>query len=610
MKKKIATLLLAFAIFLPCVFFFTACDNEGSQDNAKVTGVSVELASSTGYELVDNTITIEYGAKVEIDSSDIIVNAVFDDGTTKLITPKTETEEGYTFASTIPADSITPIGEYSITISYKDLADYVIDVDVVKANIDMTGVTWDYDSQNPFVYDGQPKMVQLINLPAGVEVEYQNNSNIATNAGTHTAVAIFTIDSEHYNAISNKTLDWTISKADIDVSNVELKTDTFTFNNANHTVEVDTTTLPTGVIATITGEKQATDVGTYNITVLFEYTGADKANYNDIPSWSTSWTIEPGVYTTSGVSFKNTYNLTYNGTAQLSTLTANDILVGDDAVEIVSFSGHNQINAGTHYVNVKLNYIGSDPNYNRVSDVVLSYTIAPAALTITAKDAEIVYGESAINNGVTYQGFVNGENESVLVGTLKYKYGEYQVGSDNGTYTISLEDNCVTASNYDITFATGDLVVAKREIVVKSRDITTDYNTLPDIPGLDVTNLASCDTVDDLGSPAYNYGGYTLGSDVGTYDITVSGLANDNYIIKYEGVGVLTINKIDIPSAIVEAIDSIALKNNALTYTGEKLAVEIDETTVPEGIVVESVVNKNDAESIVVGDYVAVVQSN
>ena len=140
MRKKIATLLLAFALILPCSLLFTACGNDDDPGKAKVTSIAVELAS-TDYTMTDNTITVPWGIKVELDSSDFTVTATLDNSETKVISEKTDTQDGFTFSSTIPNDVITPIGEYSITFSHENVEeDIEIDVNVVKANVDMTGV--------------------------------------------------------------------------------------------------------------------------------------------------------------------------------------------------------------------------------------------------------------------------------------------------------------------------------------------------------------------------------------------------------------------------------------------------------------------------------------
>ena len=151
MRKKIVTLLLAFAFILPCSLLFTACGNDDDSGKAKVTSIAVELVS-TDYTMTDNTITVPWGIKVELDSSDFTVTATLDNSETKVISEKTDTQDGFTFSSTIPNDAITPIGEYSITFSHENVEeDIEIDVNVVKTNVDMTGVEWNYT--NSYNYD-------------------------------------------------------------------------------------------------------------------------------------------------------------------------------------------------------------------------------------------------------------------------------------------------------------------------------------------------------------------------------------------------------------------------------------------------------------------------
>ena len=95
MKKKIATMLLAFAIFLPAMFALTACGDEDKSGSAKATSIAVELVS-TDYTMVENTITVPYGLKVELDASDFTVTATLDDGKTEVISAKTPNQYGYT----------------------------------------------------------------------------------------------------------------------------------------------------------------------------------------------------------------------------------------------------------------------------------------------------------------------------------------------------------------------------------------------------------------------------------------------------------------------------------------------------------------------------------
>ena len=94
----------------------------------------------------------------------------------------------------------------------------------------------------------------------------------------------------------------------------------------------------------------------------------------------------------------------------------------------------------------------------------VTYTIAKAPLTITAKPKTITYGDAPAHNGVTFEGFVNGETEADLGGELvfAYSYAQYgDVSSESNTYTITPKN--LTSDNYAITFATGTLTVERAE---------------------------------------------------------------------------------------------------------------------------------------------------
>ena len=100
--------------------------------------------------------------------------------------------------------------------------------------------------------------------------------------------------------------------------------------------------------------------------------------------------------------------------------------------------------------------------------VSVEYTIEKADLTVTANNNTITYGDEAVSKGVKYKGFVDGEDESVLGGSLTYTY-TYSPGRDVGLYIIT--PGGLTASNYEITIVPGTLTVKQREVTL------TWYNT-------------------------------------------------------------------------------------------------------------------------------------
>ena len=155
--------------------------------------------------------------------------------------------------------------------------------------------------------------------------------------------------------------------------------------------------------------------------------------------------------------------LTYTGMDQPAMLE-NNLKTGDEAPTIIytyerngnSYSienGGQPKNADTYTASITLGG----------QSVSVQYTINKANLTVTANPATITYGDTAVSNGVTYSGFVNGENESVLGGELTYIFS-YTPGMDVGNFIITPAGK--TSGNYDITFVPGTLTVEQRTVTL------------------------------------------------------------------------------------------------------------------------------------------------
>ena len=83
-------------------------------------------------------------------------------------------------------------------------------------------------------------------------------------------------------------------------------------------------------------------------------------------------------------------------------------------------------------------------------------TVNKASLTITANDVSRAYGEENPPLTVSYSGFVNGEDESVLI-TKPTVTTTATADSPAGTYPIIASG--ATAANYDMTYVEGTLTV-------------------------------------------------------------------------------------------------------------------------------------------------------
>lgn len=102
-------------------------------------------------------------------------------------------------------------------------------------------------------------------------------------------------------------------------------------------------------------------------------------------------------------------------------------------------------------------------SHTSYADVIAEYnvTVSKKALTVTANDHTITYGEAPANTGVTITGFVTSETASVLTGALSYDYNYTQYGNV-GDYSITPKG--YTSGNYDITYKPGKLTVGQKEV--------------------------------------------------------------------------------------------------------------------------------------------------
>ena len=187
------------------------------------------------------------------------------------------------------------------------------------------------------------------------------------------------------------------------------------------------------------------------------------------------------------------WNGTYDGTAHLAEVEA----VPADATILWSVDGGEWAadtpsikDVGSKEVRAK----ASKENYSDALSDVISLTVTKAALSVTAKPKTVTYGEEPANDGVDYSGFVNGETESVLGGTLAYAYTYEQFGNV-GSYKIT--PSGLTSDNYEISFVEGTLTVEAKEVGLEwSPDPATfTYDGTAKVPSATATGLVNNDEI-------------------------------------------------------------------------------------------------------------------
>ena len=161
-----------------------------------------------------------------------------------------------------------------------------------------------------------------------------------------------------------------------------------------------------------------------------------------------------------------------------------------------------------------------------------SFVIAPAPLTVTAKDQFIVYGDVPSGAGVDAEGFVNGEGTSTLGGALGYDfdYRQYdEVSGSDKTYTITPKG--LTSDNYAITFKPGTLTVNPKEVGLTwsgADDRAYDGVASAVVASIPAAELVNGDAVSVLveGGDEVNAGAYTAQA-----SLSSAGGKASNYIL-------------------------------------------------------------------------------
>ncbi len=116
------------------------------------------------------------------------------------------------------------------------------------------------------------------------------------------------------------------------------------------------------------------------------------------------------------------------------------------------------------------------PNSATATNYAISYTngkvtVAQATLTVTAENKTVTYGDAAPEFTVTYSGWKNTDDKSVVSGlTLT---SEYLVTSNVGTYDIVPAN--ASALNYTFVYVNGTLTVNQAPLMITADDKSVEY---------------------------------------------------------------------------------------------------------------------------------------
>ncbi|TKC10779.1 gliding motility-associated C-terminal domain-containing protein [Pedobacter polaris] len=205
-----------------------------------------------------------------------------------------------------------------------------------------------------------------------------------------------------------------------------------------------------------------------------------------------------------------------------------------------------------------------DANHQPATSINFTLNIQKKALIITANNTSKIYDGIAFTggNGISYLGFVHGENEQSLQGSLSY-LGTAQGAKNVNSYFIV--PSGYASNNYAITYQSGSLTITKASLNIIAQAKSKIYGEADPFLTYAVTGLVGTDAIS--GSLAR-----VPSENVGDYAINMGSLsASPNYTISYNGANLTIIKAL----LTVTAENKQICQNNGLPvftvlYTGFK----------------------------------------
>ena len=467
----------------------------------------------------------------------------------------------------------TNAGQYSVTFSLIDTANYewndestnnvVLDWEIEKVPLYFSGTSWDYNTYEPFTYDGQEKTVSIINLPEGVTVKKYTGTRSATDAGTYTAGVEFEYDDVNYYLSGEpQELQWKIEKAENTISG-ELVLNGITYG--------DTLGEPSGVSA-LYGEmtykyynsekeeiSKPTNVGTYYVkgfSVGDNNWIAQETEYKQFYI-SRNYISDPKLVRNSFI---------YTGTAFTPEL------VEEIDESIIQMSGDlTKTDIGNYTITFtlkdKTNY-GWKSAYNtanETNDITLNWSIIDSPLTMTLNDKALSASEfearTQVNIGDKWQVSVSeGYNYS-----LDY---EYLNESGNKVWSYNTDEGRYSSLTVNPSHFTYIIKITQNAEVVYTKTITVNHDIFENVMVGDIEM-----TFDEfVANPEVEYG-KNLKFNLKTEYLDTFNFSQNNFTVTNDTTVTMTYQLLDKRVyktievlCVIKPVESVTVGSQTLSY--------------------------------------------
>ncbi|MBX2963586.1 MAG: gliding motility-associated C-terminal domain-containing protein [Cyclobacteriaceae bacterium] len=273
-----------------------------------------------------------------------------------------------------------------------------------------------------------------------------------------------------------------------------------------------------------------------NQVLSVNFTPADAVNYNVVNGTNVILVVTKAMLTATA----NNQSRVYGATNPAFTISYSGFVNGDtpavlDAAPTAGSTATTASPVGTYPITVAG---GADNNYN-FTYVNGTLTVNKATLTVIADNQSRTYG--AVNPAFTisYTGFVNGDNASVI-DSAPVATTVATITSNVGTYPITVSGG--SDNNYAFNYVAGTLTITRATVTATAVDATRTFGTANPIFAITYSGFVNGENSSVLNVLPTASSAANASSSVGTYPITVSGGSDDNYNFSYVS-GVLTITK-------------------------------------------------------------------
>ncbi|WP_461631640.1 beta strand repeat-containing protein [Labilibaculum euxinus] len=425
-------------------------------------------------------------------------------------------------------NTITPnAGTYSadLTFTPTNASNYntvAENINVTVAKATPTVTVW--PAATGITYGENLSLATLSGGTASVAGSFAYDDNTITpNAGTYSADLTFTpTNASNYNTVAEN-INVTVAKATPTVTVWPAAT------GITYGENLSLATLSGGT-ASVAGSFAYDDntitpnAGTYSADLTFTPTNA--SNYNTVAE---NINVTVAKATPTVTVWPAATGITYGENLSLATLS------GGTASVAGSFAyDDNTItpNAGTYSADLTFTPTNAS-NYNTVAENI-NVTVAKATPTVTVWPAAtgITYGENLS------LATLNGGTASVAG---SFAYDDNTITPNAGTYSTDLTFTPTNASNYNTVAENINVAVAKASLSATADDKVKNYGETNPVFTVAYSGFVGTDNETDLDTPPTAQCTAKQSSNVGNYQITVSGGTDNNYTFSYFD-GTLTID--------------------------------------------------------------------